>query len=269
MRARLAAEAWKEIPYPVFRRLAFFAATRNPIISNRLALDWLLEDEHWWLWSSETSRETLRLLVALAPRLAENDLRTLEQAILAGPPRDMYIPDMEPEEWARVRDREIWLRLARIAQTDATLGPAADRSLAELSSEYAEWELAQDESDEFPHWMDRGEKWRTYVATPRRRRDLSQWLKDHPETDYWQDDDWQQRCRDTFPAAACALCELAKAGCWPTARWREALQAWSDDALTKRSWRYMAPLLADAPDDILKELIHGGELVASENRRNL
>jgi len=256
-RARLAAEAWKEIPYPVFRRLAFFAATRNPIIPNRLALDWLLEEEHWWLWSIETSRETMRLLVALAPRLAEDDLRTLEQAILAGPPRDMYTAEMESEEWTRIRDREIWLRLAQIAQTDATLDPSADGRLAELSNEYADWELAEDESDEFPHWMDLEGKWRTFVATPQRRRDLSQWLMEHPEPDHWKEDDWQQRCRDTFPTAACALCELASAGCWPTARWRQALQAWSEDALIQRSWRYMAPLLADAPDDILKELIHG------------
>ena len=257
VRARLAADAWRQSPYPVFRRLTYFAATHNPIIPRQSALDWLLEDEHWWLWSIETSRETMRLLVALAPRLDEDELRTLEEAILAGAPRDMYRADMEPDSWIRIRDREIWLRLARIAQTDASLGPSADGRLAELSSQYPEWRLAEDESDEFPHWVDRGEKWRTFVATPRRRRDLSQWLKENPETDHWQEDDWKQRCRDSFATAACALCELARVGCWPTERWREALQAWSEEKLIKRSWRYMAPLLAGAPDEVFMQLIHG------------
>ena len=35
-------------------------------------LDWLLADEHWWLWSVETEREAMRLLVALAPQLEES-----------------------------------------------------------------------------------------------------------------------------------------------------------------------------------------------------
>ena len=45
--ARTAAEAWWQIPYPVFRRLAFFAAAQGEIIPRRRALDWLLSDQ--WL----------------------------------------------------------------------------------------------------------------------------------------------------------------------------------------------------------------------------
>ncbi|MCP9473549.1 MAG: hypothetical protein NNA30_12535 [Nitrospira sp.] len=56
------------------------------MIPPRRALDWLLADDHWWLWSAQTKRETIRLLVALAPRLDETMLRELEQAILQGPP---------------------------------------------------------------------------------------------------------------------------------------------------------------------------------------
>src|SRR5690606_11147950 len=56
---------------------------------------------------------------------------------------------------------------------------------------------------------------------------------------------------------ACALCALAREGVWPTERWREALQAWSEEKLLKRSWRYMAPILAIAPDEVLQPLAHG------------
>jgi hypothetical protein len=37
-------------------------------------------------------------------------------------------------------------------------------------------------------------------------------------------------------------------------RWREALQAWSEEKLLKRSWRYMAPILSIAPDEVLQTL---------------
>lgn len=74
--------------------------------------------------------------------------------------------------------------------------------------------------------------------------------------DRWKSDDWQQRCRDNFSTTACALWPLAAADTWPLGRWGEALQAWSQDTLTKRSWRYLAPVLARMPDEQVESLAH-------------
>jgi hypothetical protein len=256
-RAALAAKVWWQTPYPLFRRLAFFAAAQGKVIARHRALGWLLADEHWWLWSVETEREAIRLLVALAPQVEEAALAELEQAILAGPPRAMFEDDMEPERWTRIVDREIWLRLARVAEAGVTLTSAGAERLAELSGTYPERRLAADERDEFPFWMGDGDEWRKFTAAPRSRRELIKWLKQHPSTDDWQEDDWRQRCRDNFATTACALCVLAKENVWPSDRWREALQAWSEEKLIKRSWRYMAPVLADAPDELLIALANG------------
>ena len=84
------AKYWWQIPYPVFKRLALFAAAQPDVVSEEQALDWLLAENRWWLWSSETQRESLRLLVALVSRLASFDMVKLEQAILEGPPREMF-----------------------------------------------------------------------------------------------------------------------------------------------------------------------------------
>ena len=73
------------MPYPLFKRLSFFAATHDEVVTARKALDGLLADDHWWLWSVETERESMRLLVSLAPRLDEVMLEELERAILSGP----------------------------------------------------------------------------------------------------------------------------------------------------------------------------------------
>jgi hypothetical protein len=256
-RAALVAESWWHTPYPLFRRLAFFAAAQDSAIPHRQALDWLLADDHWWLWSVETERETMRLLVALARQLEEVMLRELEQAVLNGPPRDMFKEDVEPERWTRIVDREIWLRLAKVAEAGAVLGAVARDRLDGLSAQYPEWRIAVDQRDEFPYWMGDGDEWRKFVATPRRRRELIQWLRQQPGTDHWQEDDWRQRCRDNFATTACALCALAREGVWPTDRWREALQAWSEEKLLKRSWRYTAPVLITAPNDVLQTLAHG------------
>lgn len=256
-RAALMAQSWWHTPYPLFRRLAFFAAAQDNVIPKRQAIDWLLADDHWWLWSVETEREAMRLLVAMAPHLDAVMLRELEQAVLAGPPRDMFKDDIEPERWTRITDREIWLRLAKIAEAGAVLGADSSARLNGLSAQHPEWALAADQRDEFPYWMGDGDEWRKFVATPRHRRELIEWLRQQPSPDHWQEDDWRQRCRDNFATTACALCALAREGVWPTERWREALQAWSEEKLMKRSWRYMAPILVTAPDEVLQTLDHG------------
>ena len=62
-------------------------------------VDWLLADDSWWLWSMDTGRETMRLLVLQGAHLSQDSLVKLEAAILAGPPRVMYRDDIEPERW--------------------------------------------------------------------------------------------------------------------------------------------------------------------------
>ncbi|WP_308725463.1 anti-phage defense-associated sirtuin Dsr1 [Metapseudomonas otitidis] len=255
-KAALIAQTWWHTPYPLFRRLALFAAAQDNVIPHRQALNWLLEDGHWWLWSSETEREVMRLLVAMAPNLDEVMLQELEQAVLIGPPRDMFKDDVTPERWTRIVEHEVWLRLAKVADAGATLSADGNERLKELSAKYPEWELAADQRDEFPYWVGEGDEWRKFIATPRPRQELIEWLRQQPNPDPWQGDDWQQRCRDNFATTACALYALAREGVWPERCWREALQAWSEEKLLRRSWHYMAPTLADAPDEVLQALAH-------------
>ena len=142
---------------------------------------------------------------------------------------------------------------ARKAEPAATGAP---RRAAPLFRDFVEWQLAEDKDDELPIRFVRGPIRTTFAPLPRRRREMVEWLKRHPEKDDWQDDDWRQRCRDDFPTTACALCALARDGSWPADRWREALQAWSEERLLNRSWHYVAPIVAGAPDDLLQAIAH-------------
>ena len=255
-RAALVAESWSNTPYPLFRRLAFFAAAQDGVIPLRHALDWLLADNRWWLWSPETRREALRLTVFLAPRLDAAMLRELEQAVLAGPPREMY-PNIEPERWTSIVDRDIWLRLAKIAEAGAALSEDGKKKVEQIQAKYpeSEWKLAEDQRDEFSGWMHVGDVGELpKVASPSHRRELIEWLRQNPNTDPWQQDDWRQRCRDHFATSACALYALTRENFWPTDRWRKALQVWSEGKHRKRSWRYIAPVLVNVPDVVLQDL---------------
>ena len=255
-RARHAAEDWQSTPYPVFRRLAFFAATQGNVISPRQGLEWLLADDHRWLWSVETQREAIRLLVVLAPELDAESEGRLERAILAGPPRSMYRNDIEPERWSWLVESQVWLRLAKMNSVGAALGTAARSKLTELSVRHREWQVEPDESDEFPVWTGGVGKLGDLVVAPRRPRELVDWLIQNPGKDIWHDAGWSRRCRDDFGVAAWALRTLARDNKWPTIRWRQALYVWSENNQIKRSWRYMAPVLAKAPGHELKPLVY-------------
>lgn len=255
--ARLVAEQWQQALYPLFKRFAFFAATQDAIIPPRLALEWLLADEGWWLWSVETQREAMRLLVVLCLRLGREDLDRLETAIIQGPPRSMFKDNLDPPKWMQVVDRDVWLRLSKIAGAGARLGADAQAMMEGFAKKYPQWRLAANERDEFPFWMGSGDEWRKFVATPRRRKELIVWLRENPgATDHWQEDDWKERCRTEFKTTAYSLYALTREDFWPVDRWREALQAWTGEELLQWSWQYMAPVLAEAPPEVMAKLVH-------------
>ncbi len=255
-RARIVAEIWWQTPYPLFRRLALFAATQSGIIPPNRGLEWLLADGCWWLWSSETSRESIRLLVSLAPRLDDTQLAQLEQAIEAGPPREMFRPEIEPERWTRIQERDIWLRLSKVVSSGAKLSKTTRQRLTELSAHHPDWKPAENERDEFSTWMSDSGDWRESVTTPRDLPELTNWLRENQGTDPWHEDDWAVRCREDLSVAASALSALAKENIWPTSRWGKALHVWSEDTLIRPSWRLVMPVLVSAPETPLKNLAH-------------
>lgn len=231
--AKYVAEGWWEVPYPLFKRLAFFAATQSDVITPSHALKWLLADNNWWLWSMETRREVIRLLVALTPKLSPSEMADLERAILKGPPRKMFKDGLDSQDWLRIVDRGIGLRLAKMHSTGEVLGHNARIKLDELTLHYPRWQLAEDERDEFPSWIIDGDELRLHE----------------------DEENWSNRCREDFPTTSNELTALAKEGEWPIERWREALQVWAEVELIEQSWS-IVQVISKAPDNVIHELLH-------------
>lgn len=261
-RATRIAQNWFELPYPTFKRLALFAASYDDCIQPEQWVDWLLADDAWWLWSTDTGREVFRLLVLQGQHLAGVTQQSLEGAILAGPPRAMYRDDLEAERWQDLVARSVWLHLAKLNTSGLVLGASAAARLAEISTAYPQWQLATNERDEFSHWMSGTgdpdyEDSRDVDIAPRKRQELVQWLtKPTPERRPFYEDTWHDVCRTRFFHSLSALCDLAQDGVWPAGRWREALQAWAEEGMILRSWRYAAPLVQTMPDAVLQEIDH-------------
>jgi len=240
VRARRIAEDWWAQPYPAFKRLALFATSHDEIDPEGQWVDWLLLDDGWWLWLVETQRETIRLLVLRGSSIPDSARARLEAGILAGPPRRMFKDDIEPEHWIDLVDHMVWLHLAKLASTGASLGRQTTARLEELTSSHPDWQLAANESDEFSHWMsgtgdpdfvDRSQ----FERVPRQHLELMEWLQRAPVKGPFHRTDWSELCREQFPVAARALCGLARRDIWPAERWRDALQVWSEEKFLARS----------------------------------
>jgi SIR2-like domain len=261
-RATDIAQGWFDLPYPTFKRLALFAGSQPESIASEQWVNWLLAADAWWLWSVETKRETMRILVLQGSHLAPAMRDRLEGAILAGPPREMFRADIEPERWRELVDGMMWLRLAKLDASGQSLGTDAQKRLIALSGAHPKWQLVADESDEFSAWMigtgDPGyAESRVTVIAPRKRQELVDWLR-QPSSEpglFSAGDTWRETCRMHLLNSLCALSDLAQEGVWPSYRWQEALGVWSEDRLTLRSWRYAASLVQTMPDGVLQDIV--------------
>lgn len=261
-RATRIAQDWFDLPYPTFKRLALFAASQEACIAPEQWVDWLLADDAWWLWSTDTGREVFRLLVLQGGHLTEVSQERLEGAIVAGPPREMYQEDLEPDRWQNLLEHSVWRHLSKLNASGLALGPKATARLMELSDAHPKWKLADNESDEFSVWASGTgdpdfENNRDVDIAPRKWGELVEWLrKPPPEQRPFYEDTWRDVCRTRFFHSLRALYRLTEDDVWPADRWREALQVWSEDGMVLRSWRYAAHLVQSMPDAVLQKIAH-------------
>jgi hypothetical protein len=262
------ARRWIASEFPLLKRLALYGATNSNVISQDLAVDWLLSDKARWFWSIETEREVMRLLSKLSDTLKAAEGQRLEQAIISGPPTGGLRKPRNSSEVAQT-DYKIWHRLEKLRSGNHELGPDAALKLRALSDKYPKWKIPGDESDEFAMWVGDADEIREFVKVPRVIPKLAEFLRKNPESDFWTDDDWNEVCAETQTLAIDALRLLAKQGIWPSGRWRTALQVWSDSDQLEPSWPDVSNLMQEAPPELIFDVGHSLSDWLQEVAKNL
>lgn len=247
-------ECWKRQPYPIFKRLSLFALVNDPGLSADDGVDILLADGAYWLWASGIMRERSRYLVERGAALSPAAFERLCPEILKGP---ALIPD-EDENISRTRaEHRTWRILAKLQSGGAALPAACAARLAELSAAHPGWELAANQSDEFPVYITVGEAadWFNDQATPLERKPeaLADWLEAHGTT---ENDDWAAICHEAPEVAIAALSLLAKRGYWNADVWTPGLQAFQNGNSAELSWRELAPEIVGAPKEFIQAAVY-------------
>lgn len=273
-RARLAIDAFRGEPYPTFARLALWAATHDGIAAEGEWVNWLTDDSGWWLWSVETQREVMRLLVLCGAKLPKNERNRLEVAILSGPPKEMFREDIDDDRWTAIVEETVGLRLGKLAEGGSELSRPAMKRLNHLRAVNPRWQPSENEREEFAHWSsgtgDPDFEWGSQKErAPYDQQPLEEWLMKEPTERTFNEDDWKDVCKDHFELASSSLLGLSEKQLWPVQRWREALQTWSSGDLLVRSWAYLAETVKRMPDEVLKGLRHAVGWWLEEIGKNL
>ena len=258
-KAQQLARNWISVPHPTFKRLALFSATYDGIIPPEEWAEWLLSNNCEWLWTRQTKREVMRLLVLQGRNLSEVKQAQLEQAILSGPPQELSRDDLDPKRYALISSEMVWQRLAKLDLSGLSLGPDALGKLRIISAANPTWKLDGEQLDEFVVVMSgtgdpNYETQREIERAPIQKEKLVKWLQKPKPDNVFYEDDWREVCRTEFELAIDALLALAQENIWPRDRWSHALQIWSDEKLVSDSWQRVSQLLRCMPDPDLTSI---------------
>ena len=250
------ASAWWGRRFPVFKRLAIFAALQDDELAVECALNWLPSEDWHWLWSVETKRETLQWLrtrfEVLPPKAAEK----IQKAVVVGPPDAIFREGLSNEDLERGKAHEQWLVLSKIDRQDGVLSAEAGDLLERLRDHYPQWQLSNDQREEFPVWTGSGDEWTKYVRVPRQLAEMQEWLIEHPESlGPWTEDDWDQACRDDLELTATALKRNLTRKQFSEHRWTAALHAWSTKEHALESWVKVGDAVRELGDEFQGQLI--------------
>ena len=257
--ARSTAESWAKIQYPLFMRLAFFAATYEKVVHPKTSIEWLLGNNSKWLWSTQTRREVMRLLATLPHCLSGNELAMLAKAILSGP---TLHEDINRKE----RDSQVIHRLRKMRFENLNLEPYVMRKfehlVTQLNQSYKRGALPIDESDEFPvlrgvsYMRERATFHDIKIDAPYNSKELRVWMKSSVQSDFEVLKQWNERCKNDFKTTFSTLRKLTNENFSTVAYWRVALFAWTEtNADDVVSLCAVSSFLSEISDSDFKSLV--------------
>lgn len=181
----------------VFRRLLlhYFTQYGKPEVDKLLPE--FEKNPSLWVWCNPLRAELYLALPQVWDECDWEGKQALTDLLVQGPPRDMYIEGLEPEEWEYRKANAIWNRLIRLQSlADDELTDSARATLEEIKISYPDWEFEGTEKERLPHWSETRWGHRTDFTTKELlnlpNEELARVLIEHDENrkgliDAWQD----------------------------------------------------------------------------------
>lgn len=229
------------------------------MVDPKIGIEILLDGPFPALWEYYSMRETMRFLRKRSKDFTKKDLSRLAKAILAGPPRNCY-RKMSDEDWKKLRDHAVRLRLFKLKESGATLPKSAQKELDRIQQKLP-WKPRGDQSEEFPFFMTTGWGSGTEAGELEDFANMSpdkfsEWARKQTDRSWDCDGGWSPFCEAEPKIALQLLTALAERGEWFNVPWYDALFRFRErrKKLPKRHKQETALVLSGMPTDVLAEL---------------
>lgn len=234
----------------------FYGLTTKDIYNGSDAISYLLEDDYWWLWSTSTYREVFRMLNKYWSQLGPDSTGILINAILKGPPRNMFRDDLTSKQFNERVDREIWLKLTKLQLFGRDLPEPALSRLEKITKRFPQWKLRGGEQDEFTAWFEVGSGLPFDITMPDLfKKDINEIVEFLSEENQLYHEGrisaFRDGCRLNPQIAIKVLSCLSKFDNWYTEIWSAGLNGLSGH--NKDTWLKIAPMLVSADKILYKE----------------
>lgn len=137
----------------LMRRIYLHSLSLADVFTPKQAAEAILKLGHHEFWSSDFRRETMRLMAERWSGLSSDQRNEIESRIIAGVPKSLLNGRDEAEDQIRIiRDREVFIRLARLESRPAGLSDKGIIEIARLREQHPSWYAGEGERDDFASW---------------------------------------------------------------------------------------------------------------------
>ncbi|MBF0383558.1 MAG: SIR2 family protein [Magnetococcales bacterium] len=221
------ARFWQKLPYPIFRRLALYAATSGSDSNTKFGLELLLDGQYPALWDLAIQSETLRFLRKRGREISKEAFDRLIETILAGPPIDLENDRQDDEDYPAKTQKRIQLLLFKLVKSGRILPKEAQETFDRLQGE-SPWECDDDYLE--------GDDTVSFVVSDINDDDgplqdfanmtvdkFILWAASHNGTNWWCGGGWREFIEKEPAKTLDILKKTAERGEWPISPWKNAL----------------------------------------------
>ena len=256
--ANLIIDLWWNYPFPIFKRLSFYALSQLDTIDIDNIVQLFLEEDGKWLWSFETQFEVLQLLKKIAASCPRCEIEQIEHLLLEGLPEEFARTDAELSKKEEYYDRALWLRLGVLKEESSDgLGIMAEKRLKEIIKKYGLPKVVSQEQ-EYPIRMSMEiESEFECIKLPREVKDLYASIRDNQERKGWEADDWKDLCKADLDLAVDTLLQLHDDGFDSFHWWDSAFFNWANEEVIEVSWIRLSKTILTFSEEYFASCSHG------------
>lgn len=235
--ANLIIDLWWNYPYPIFKRLSFYALSHLNIVDANRVIRMFTERSGKWLWSFETQFEVLQLLKKITVSCNQCEINKIENLLLEGLPEEFARMDTEPTKREECYEHALWLRLGVLKEASSgSLDKMAEQRFEGIIEKY-NLPIVVSEEQEYPIRMSMEiESEFECIKLPREVKDLYASIRDNQERKGWEADDWKDLCKAELDLVVDALLQLHDNGFDSFHWWDSAFSNWATEEVVEASW---------------------------------